>query len=352
MKRITKTIEAVDLFCGAGGLTNGLQQSGINVSLGVDVEVSCRYAFEKNNNSKFLCKDVKKVSKEDVIGSFQNQSSIKVLAGCAPCQPFSTYQNGKDTSLDKKWPLLYEFSRLIKEVEPDVITMENVPEVVKHKVYHDFAENLRQLGYYVWADTVNCLDYGLPQKRRRHVLLASKLGQISIIPPTCDTPKTVQKAIKHLKPLKAGEVDPNDPLHKAAGMNDINLRRIKYSKPGGTWKDWPEDLVAACHKKESGKSFSSVYGRMSWNAPSPTMTTLCYGFGNGRFGHPEQDRAISLREAATLQSFPEDYEFVAPGKPVTFKKVGRMIGNAVPVVLGKVIGESIQNHLVTEIGYK
>lgn len=345
MKTKQTKIEAVDLFCGVGGLTHGLQKAGIKVNLGIDLEDACRYSFEVNNRTRFMCKDVSLVTKTDIELAFSDEVEIKVLAGCAPCQPFSSYQNGKDTSTDKKWPLLYEFARLIKETSPDVVTMENVPDVTKHKVYHDFVAELENNGFYVWASTVHCVEYGLPQNRRRHVLLASKLGSISMIPPTHSKPVTVKQAIGNLRPLKAGEVDRLDPLHKAAGLSDLNLQRIRVSKPGGSWRDWPENLVAECHKRENGKSYPSVYGRMSWGDASPTMTTQCYGFGNGRFGHPEQDRAISLREAAILQSFPKGYKFVPPNGEINFTKVGRMIGNAVPVVLGEVIGNSIKKHV-------
>jgi len=139
-------------------------------------------------------------------------------------------------------------------------------------------------------------------------------------------------------------MDFTDRLHQSAGLDPINLKRIKASVPGGTWRDWPKDLVAECHKKRSGKTYPSVYGRMVWDAPSPTITTQFYGFGNGRFGHPEQNRAISLREGAVLQSFPKSYKFVAPGTPISFTSVGRLIGNSVPVKLGKAIGQSFVDH--------
>lgn len=128
-------------------------------------------------------------------------------------------------------------------------------------------------------------------------------------------------------------------------MSEINLKRIRASKPGGTWRDWPKKLVADCHKEGSGKTYPSVYGRMEWNKPAPTMTTQCYGYGNGRFGHPEQDRAISLREAAVIQGFPRDYKFIERGASVEFRTLGRMIGNAVPVGLGQAIAKSIKAHL-------
>lgn len=338
-------IEAVDLFCGAGGLTCGLRQSGVTVRAGYDIDPACSYPFRTNNEAAFIHADVSTVSAEEV-ASHYTPGTIRLLAGCAPCQPFSTYNQGRSTVSDPKWPLLYEFARLIREIEPELVTMENVPNVTKHQVYEDFVATLRAQGYQVWASKVRCQNYGLPQTRTRHVLLASKLGPIELIPPTHDVnPRTVRELIGHLPPIEAGETHGHDPLHKAQGLSPLNLYRIRASRPGGTWRDWPKSLLADCHRKDSGKTYAGVYGRMNWDAPSPTMTTQCYGFGNGRFGHPEQDRGISLREAAILQSFPESYAFTEPERPITFSAVGRLIGNAVPPRLGEIIGISLREHI-------
>ena len=181
------------------------------------------------------------------------------------------------------------------------------------------------------------------------MLFASKpeYGKVELLDPTHtpDKYKKVRDVISDLEPLEAGETNRRDPYHKASGLSELNLRRIKASKPGGTWRDWPEKLVARCHKQESGNSYSSIYGRMKWDVPSPTITTQCNGFGNGRFGHPEQDRAISLREAARLQTFPDNYEFVRPDEPHSITTISRFIGNAVPVELARVIARSIKPHL-------
>ncbi|WP_426977002.1 DNA cytosine methyltransferase [Acinetobacter johnsonii] len=334
-------IEAVDLFCGVGGLTAGLIQSGIKVKAGYDIAEECRFAYEFNNKASFVNKDVAEVSAAEIL-SWYSKNTIKLLAGCAPCQPFSTYNQGKDTSTDKKWPLLYHFSRLIRDVEPELVTMENVPDVIKHKVYQDFVDELESLGYEISAQEVACVNYGIPQTRRRHVLIASKIGKVNLIPSTHDAPVTVREVIANLEILSAGQMSSLDPLHTSSNLSEINMKRIKASSPGGTWRDWPEHLRADCHKKESGRSYPSVYGRMEWDKPAPTMTTLCYGFGNGRFGHPEQDRAISLREAALFQTFPPDYVFAETPKKINFKSIGRMIGNAVPVRLGEIIGISFK----------
>ncbi|MEG2566010.1 MAG: DNA cytosine methyltransferase [Acinetobacter sp.] len=339
-------INAVDLFCGAGGLTHGLQAAGINVVAGYDIEETCRFAFEHNNNSKFFNKDITTLSGNEVLKQLNN-SDISILAGCAPCQPFSTYGRTKNKRKDDKWALLYSFSRLIDETQPLIVTMENVPGLISQSVFKDFIKNLELHGYHVCHKIIFCPDYGMPQTRKRLVLLASKIGPIDLIEPTHnkDNYKTVEEVISELPPIKAGETDKNDPLHRSSSLSPLNMERIKASKPGGDWHDWPIHLRAACHLKDSGKFYRSVYGRMSWNEPSPTITTQCYGFGNGRFGHPEQDRAISLREAAILQSFPENYLFFDRGDNLDIASTARMIGNAVPVRLGEVIGISILKHL-------
>lgn len=350
--RIAKRTAVVDVFCGAGGLTHGFIKEGFNVTAGIDFDGACRFPFEFNNHAVFLKEDVMKL-KSDTIRECLRDSEVKILIGCAPCQPFSTYNNADDRKKDGKWRLLYKFSELIKEVSPDVFSMENVPALKafdKGKVLSDFRESLQEAGYYVAEFIVNCEEYGIPQHRKRLVVLGSKYAAIDLIPPTCKTAadyKTVRDAISALPPLKAGEASEGDPLHRCARLEAKNLSRIKASKPGGTWRDWPDSMVAECHKKTSGATFASVYGRMSWDEPSPTMTTLCFGYGNGRFGHPEQNRAISLREAALLQTFPMDYQFVEPGGKYVTRILGRQIGNAVPVELGRVIAQSIAGHLKT-----
>ena len=227
--------------------------------------------------------------------------------------------------------------------------MENVPNIRNHLVFQNFYKTLHDEGYLInnVQRPVFSPDYGIPQTRKRLILLASKFGRPYLIEPT-HTPgnfMTVKSAIGSLTKIKAGEVASNDPYHKSPSMSPDMLTRIRQSKPGGNWLDWDEDLRLACHKAETGQTYKSVYGRMTWDQPSPTITTQFYNFGTGRFGHPEQDRAISLREGALLQTFPHDYQFVKPGEDITFTKIGRFIGNAVPVKLGEVIGVSIIEHL-------
>lgn len=340
-------IEAVDLFCGVGGLTCGLQQAGVAVRAGYDIDLACEYPYEANNNAKFVGKSITEISGKD-LAKWYSPGAIRLLAGCAPCQPFSTLANTREEKNEKddKWGLLGEFGRLVRELLPELVTMENVPRVTNHAPYHGFVNTLKELGYHVDARRVRCADYGIPQERRRFVLVASRLGPISIPHPSGPT-RTVRDAIGHLPKLEAGQASNNDPLHKARSLTPINLQRIRTSLPGGTWHDWPEELRAPCHRVESGASYRSVYARMSWDCPAPTITTQCYNFGTGRFGHPEQDRGITLREAAILQSFPDNYKFVQDGKEVCFTPVGRMIGNAVPPKLGEMVGRVLNAHAST-----
>jgi len=337
-------IVGVDLFCGVGGLTHGLTKAGVTVRLGVDLDPACRYPMETNNDCKFLEADVGSLLPSDVQTAF-GDAQVTLLAGCAPCQPFSSYaQSAKRDTPHDDWELLRSFSKLVLAVRPTLVTMENVPPLLKQPIFKDFVAELRDAGYELDFKVVDGRAIGLPQRRQRLVLVASLLGPIFI--PDVNKPKaTVRDAIANLPPLAAGCSDPDDPLHTAASLSDLNLARVRHSKPGGTWRDWPSELISACHVRETGATYPSVYGRMEWDMAAPTMTTQCYGFGNGRFGHPEQDRAISLREAAMIQSFPKDYAFAPPTAPIHFNTLGRMIGNAVPVLLGEFIGEILVDHV-------
>lgn len=337
-------IVAVDLFCGVGGLTHGLTRAGVDVRLGIDLDPACRYPMEHNNDCKFLEADVANLAPSEVASAFE-EAQITLLAGCAPCQPFSSYaQAAKRETPHDDWELLRSFSKLVLAVRPTLVTMENVPPLLKQPIFKEFVSELLEAGYSVDFKVVDGRNIGLPQRRQRLVLVASLLGPIFI--PDAEKPAaTVRETIAELPPIAAGGSDPDDPLHAAASLSPLNLTRIRHSKPGGTWRDWPSEIVSACHVRSSGSTFPSVYGRMEWDMPAPTMTTQCYGFGNGRFGHPEQDRAISLREAAMIQSFPKKYAFVSPGSPINFSTLGRMIGNAVPVALGEFIGEILVDHV-------
>jgi len=305
---------------------------------GFDVDPACEYPYSTNTKAKFVLGDIRAVSGAE-LAKLYPLGSVRLLAGCAPCQPFSPHLRKAGKTNEKDWALLKEFSRLVNELKPELVTMENVPGLATKQIFFDFVTALKSNDYEVDFRSLHCPRFGIPQHRRRLVLVASKIGRIQVPSPrrSRENFPTVRKAIGHLPALKAGAT-PRDPLHITRALSALNLRRIQASKPGGTWKEWPSELRSSCHLKPTGRSYQSVYARMTWDRPAPTITTQAHNFGTGRFGHPEQDRAITLREAAILQSFPRHYEFVRPGDPVYLTKVGKLIGNAVPPRLAYFIG--------------
>ena len=349
------TAEVIDLFCGIGGLSAGFRKEGFEVLAGFDSDATCRYAYERNIGAKFVSCDITDVPSTQV-GAHYTGTRRRVLVGCAPCQPFSIYtgryRQSREEKGDERWRLLEEFGRLVEEIRPDVVSMENVLRVRLHPVFVAFVTRLEVAGYHVTVNRVCAEDYGVPQRRNRLVLFASLHGPVELVEPTHrGKPATVKDAIGSLPAIGAGEAQAEDPLHMCRGLSDRNMVRMRATSEGGSWKDWDPSLMLACHKKTGGETFRSVYGRMSWNEPAPVITTQCLGIGNGRFGHPEQDRAISIREASLLQSFPPSFEFVEPGQPVSGQRLARQIGNAVPVDLGRAVARSIRAHLAAVDGY-
>lgn len=338
-----RDIVAVDLFCGAAGLSLGLKNSGIQIAAGIDLDPACKYPFETNIGARFLEQNISTLSAETVMGLF-GDAKIRVLAGCAPCQPFSGYTT-KRRAIDGRWELLLEFLRIVRETVPEIVTLENVPRLAHLPLWREFVTSLELQGYFVAWKVLDVSQFGVPQNRKRLVLLASKLGAVTLPTPVPRKIPTVEGAIGKLPPIKAGAKNLVDPLHSSRSLTAKNLARIRQSKPAGTWREWPKRMQVACHKTDSGRTYPSVYGRMSWDKPSPTITTQFYGFGNGRFGHPQQNRAISLREGAILQSFPIDFQFAPTGARVNFRQIGKLIGNAVPPELGRAIGAAIIKHV-------
>ncbi|WP_246776642.1 DNA cytosine methyltransferase [Microvirga sp. VF16] len=337
-------IQAVDLFCGAGGLSYGLKKAGIEIRAGIDLDPACCFPFERNIKASFIEEDVGSLDGNTVQELFDDEG-IRVLAGCAPCQPFSRYTTGKGTG-DERWQLLLDFLRIVDEIRPEIVTLENVPGLSRLALWKHFVSSLETSGYHVVWDVLNTAHYGVPQNRNRLVLMASRLGKIEMPKRHSGRSRTVWSCIGNLPPVSAGSSNDDDPLHRSRALTPINVARIKASRPAGTWREWPEEMRVACHQSERGRTYPSVYGRMSWSQPSPTITTQFYGFGNGRFGHPEQDRALTLREGAMLQSFPKTFEFVPRGQSVSFREIGRLIGNAVPPALGRAIGQAIIRHVI------
>ena len=345
MKATNISAKAFDLFCGIGGLSYGLQMAGIPVVAGLDIDSTVvtpmRRIVRRNLFTRILENSI-----TQIFPLISMAAKYRILVGCAPCQPFSAHANKiKKNRKDARWNLIDEFLRFVIDGRPEIVSMENVPALRKEEIYHKFKDALKKLGYRVDDGIVPCEHFGLPQRRRRLVLLASLLEDIRLPEKSLNKPVTVRESIGHLRSLNNGEASTTDHMHGCWKLSPLNLKRIRASVPAGTWKDWPEELLPDCYRKSSGETYSSVYGRMSWDKPSPTLTTQFYSYGTGRFGHPEQDRALSVREGAILQAFPEDYKLSPPGKSPSISTIGRHIGNAVPPLLGKAIGKSITKHL-------
>lgn len=343
-------LKTIDLFCGIGGLSHGLIKEGFDVIAGIDNDSLCRFGYEHNNKAQFIHKDILQISAEEINSLFgYGENAIRVLVGCAPCQPFSKLNLRKNTG--KQFEPLEKFADLIRNTLPEIVSMENVSSLAnaeKYPIFKTFVGTLEENNYMCAYETVDASEYGVPQRRRRLVLLASRLGEIALIERTHKSKKvTVRDVIKDLERIRDGGKSKHDPLHRARKLSALNLKRMKSTPHnGGNSTSWDEELLPECHKKNSGKTYRrSVYARMYWDEPAPTITTQCVGIGNGRFGHPEQDRAISLREAAIFQTFPESYKFVSPSEPIFFSHVAKFIGNALPVKLAEVIGRSIKKHV-------
>lgn len=335
---------AVDFFCGAGGLTRGLVNAGIPVTLGIDSASNLQTTYEANNpGSQFLNANVRRLDTavvREALGDFNPDELL--LTACAPCQPFAALyrleRQGDATTL------LGQFARFVAELRPGQVVVENVPGLTRvrgYSTYRRFLALLEGLGYSYCEGVVDAKAYGVPQTRRRFLLIAVRAAAPSMPSPSHGPGLlpyvTVRDAIHSYPRIGAGETHPVVPNHRAAVLTERNLERIRNTPhDGGDRTVWPEHLWLECHKN-GHEGHEDVYGRMRWQQPAPTLTGKCYSLSNGRYGHPEQDRAISLREAAKLQSFPDDYVFHA----TSLRQFGAQIGNAVPVKLAEAIGRHI-----------
>jgi len=336
-------VKALDFFCGAGGLTRGLLDAGIDVVAGVDADESCRQTYEENNEpSTFHTYDIRKLGVAQ-IKTFASDAMVSpddlLLAACAPCQAFSQQRKSERVRLDAT--LLTEFGRLVQEIKPGWVLVENVPGIMRvpgFSTYRRFLKMLDDCEYEYDVAPLNAKYYGVPQNRVRMVLVASRLCPISLPERTHGIKgqdlATVRETIKHFPAIGPGEKDPDIPNHRTSDLTPINVKRIKATpRNGGDRRSWPKKLWLDCHLKDY-EGHTDVYGRLYWDQPAPTLTGKCNSLSNGRYGHPTQDRAISLREAAALQSFHDKYEFFG-----VLRTVAQHIGNAVPPRLGKVLGE-------------
>lgn len=336
-------MKVFDFFCGAGGLTRGLLDAGIKVVAGFDCDERCRCTYEHNNPGvRFVKADIREMDLNDLItkGGLREYHDV-LFAGCAPCQPFSSQRKANGPRHDAT--LLSEFGRLVDAALPGYVLIENVPGIARVRGFSTFRRFLRMLeanGYLYVHGILDAKRYGVPQNRRRLVLIATRYLRPSLPEPEYGTPlrsfRTVRQAISHFPAISAGEYHPDIPNHGAASIEEVNLERLRHTPhDGGDRRAWPAHLRLVCHKGNY-EGHTDVYGRMSWDQPAPALTGRCDSISNGRYGHPEQDRAISLREAAAIQSFPDGYEFFGSRKHVALQ-----IGNAVPVKLAECLGEHI-----------
>lgn len=348
-----RVVEVVDFFCGCGGTSAGLRAAGIRILAGMDMDAQAAATYRANfPEAAFVQRDIRAVEPEEVGRLTKRTRGAKLLlSACAPCQPYTNFHRKSSVRRRREErTLLLRLLPFIDYLDPDYVFVENVPGL--HKVpgastFNRFVAALRRRGLHTGWQIVDCQRYGVPQRRRRLVLLASKDGAVAMPAPThgrepgLAPPSTVREWIAHLPAIAHGEVHPEVLNHQAALLTDLNLRRLRATPLGGGRADWPEELRLCCHKGHRGHS--DVYGRMSWDAPAPVLTTKCTSISNGRFGHPEQNRPISVREAAALQTFPDDFLFVGRIKSTT-----RQVGNAVPVLLAEAVGRTVVEHAATQ----
>lgn len=331
-------IRAIDFFCGAGGLTHGLQLAGIDVIAGIDIETSCQETYEYNNSAKFINKSIIKTTAKEIKKLFDTNKndSYTMIAGCAPCQPYSMINTRKKKD-DERKTLLDEFGRVIKGVHPHFVIMENVSRLNEENPYFSkFIAMLENGGYKYEYKVLNAKNFSVAQNRKRLFLIATRLKKITLSFKTLQShaPITLKDVIYNLEPISHAKSSERDPLHKSKLLNELNLKRIKATpKNGGLRSAWSDDLRVPCHVKK--EVFLDNYGRLTWEKLSSTITTKFNQYYSGRFGHPEADRALSLREGALIQSFPKNYNFFGNDT-----EIARQIGNAVPVNLSKAVGQT------------
>lgn len=321
---------AIDLFCGAGGLTAGLKKAGFNVLAGVEYNKIAAETYKLNNKkAKIYLQDICSLSPEKIMRDLKlNRGDLDLLAGCPPCQGFSTHRtrNRAVSNSDKRNDLVFEFIRYVEAMLPKTVMLENVPGLAKDWRVQELQKMLHKLGYHIdesFARVKDAADYGVPQRRKRLLVKASRFGSIPDAKPLKKR-KTVADTISRL-PLVGQS---NDPLHDFPTNRSAKVETLisLVPKNGGSRTDLPKNYWLECHLKRPG-SYRDVYGRMAWKTVAPTITSGCTNPSKGRFIHPEENRAITLREAALLQSFPPNYKFsMAKGK----EAIALMIGNALP----------------------
>lgn len=349
-------VKVFDFFSGCRRASRGLQDAGMEVVFALDWDDDAASTFNRNfPSAAFEPRDIRLVEEDSVLKRVADQRPLPVLfSGCAPCQPFTRHNTTRPAPLeDDRVSLLLEFLRFIQACEPDIVFVENVPGIQNvcpvSGPISEFLRGLEEAAYHCSEPrraSVSLKRYGVPEGRHRFLLLASRHGPVELPPethgPGTDNPEfaTVSDWIGDLPAIRAGESHPAIPNHRAAGLSQLNLERIRATPEGGGNRDWPEHLRLKCHRKTTG--YTDVYGRMLWDRPASGLTTRCISYFNGGFGHPdpEQPRAISVRKAACLQAFPMDFAFSG-----RLNSMARQFGNSVPVRLAAVVGRHVERHL-------
>lgn len=316
-------LEVVDLFCGAGGMSCGLEKSGLKIRLGIDQDFDSISTYSRNfQRANVIHADVADLKANEILIHLRNPDCF-VLAGCPPCQIFSQLHRSSRTVGDE----FNQYLRLLWTLRPAYLVFENVPRIVVFKSAWDLLlDRLRRRGYCVNFLKIDAADFGVPQRRKRLVLVASRT-EFDFLPIGKVRQRTVRDAIGHLP-----EVDERIPNHRTLKLSETNLKRLKSTPKNGG------------RSKPKLSAFDDSYGRMRWDSPSPTITTRCISFSNGAFGHPVYDRAITVREAAMLQGFPDHFEFTGG-----VWSSARQVGNAVPPPVASWLGRSICDHFKSQI---
>ncbi len=349
-KKINK-LKAIDFFCSGGGMSFGLQQAGINVIAGIDFDPTCKETYEANiKKAKYILADIGQLKEQDLSKKIkvEKDDDNLIFVGCSPCQYWTIIRTDKGKSKKSK-NLINEFYRFIEHYNPGYVVVENVPGILtkrKESGLDKFINFLEGRGYKTHYEIANLNEYGVPETRKRFTLIANRINEKKIFPKKTKKKPVVSDFIGEkngFHKVSAGNKDNTKFMHTVAGLREINIKRLKLTqKNGGSRSAWANtDMQIEAYKKNNNVSFNDTYGRMSWDKPAPTITTKFFSISNGRFAHPNEDRAISLREGATLQTFPKTYEFIGG----SIAQIAKMIGNAVPPVYAKKIGLSIiENH--------
>ncbi|WP_295979969.1 DNA cytosine methyltransferase [uncultured Akkermansia sp.] len=340
-------LKAIDFFCGGGGMTCGLRQAGIDVLAGVDNNLKCRETYERNNApAKFIGENITELP----LNYFTNHFGIQpwddslILVGCSPCQYYSIINTDKNKALLSR-NLLMDFLGFVRQYMPGYVLVENVPGILTKKdtVWHDFKFAMRKLGYYFDYHILDLSYYGVPQSRKRFSFIASRLDHNVTLPPPDNRQAVLKDFIGEkngFPAVPAGYRDNSDFNHTVAALSDVTLERLRHTRhDGGSRSDWANipHLQLKCFVGRDD-CFIDTFGRMRWDKPASTITTRFTSVSNGRFAHPDEDRGISLREGATLQTFPKNYVFVTS----SMTEMAKMIGNAVPPEYARRLGETIK----------